>query len=171
MSLMLQRKVCLLGQFAVGKTSLVRRFVEGRFDDRYLGTIGVKISRRRMVVGEQEVQLLLWDLAGGEDYSRMAASYLRGAAGALIVCDRTRPDTMDALAAYTEQLQAVSPKAVTVYAGNKSDLGDEIQVSEADVAAMAATLPGPFVLTSALTGIGVEHAFELLVDRLLRSPS
>ena len=83
----LSMKVCLLGDFAVGKTSLVSRFVHNAFSDKYLSTIGVKVSRKTVaVVGADEVvelTIMLWDLAGNEEFNQMRASYLRGAAGAL----------------------------------------------------------------------------------------
>ena len=63
-----QKKVCMLGDFAVGKTSTVQRFVEGIFDDRYLSTIGVKINRKQLTVDDYVATLLIWDLAGGDDF-------------------------------------------------------------------------------------------------------
>lgn len=97
----LSKKVCLLGDFAVGKTSLVRRFVHDYFDDQYLSTIGVKVSRKTINIaqGEQIVELtmMLWDLAGSEEFTHLRASYLRGAAGVLLVGDLTRPLTFDTL--------------------------------------------------------------------------
>ena len=88
----IQKKICLLGEFAVGKTSLIRRYVEDKFSDKYLSSIGVKVSRKNVELGDDTVKLLIWDLAGGEDYTQ--SSYLMGAAGALLVCDVTRADTL-----------------------------------------------------------------------------
>ncbi len=88
----LSAKICLLGDYAVGKTSLVRRFVYNMFEDKYLSTIGVKVSRKVVAVprGDDVVELvlMLWDLAGSEEFDSVRASYLRGAAGALVVCRR-----------------------------------------------------------------------------------
>ncbi len=95
----IQKKVCLLGDFAVGKTSLVRRFVEGRFDDKYLSTIGVKISRKTLARPYGALHLIVWDLAGGEEFGA-ESSYLRGAAGALIVGDLTRRETLESFERY-----------------------------------------------------------------------
>lgn len=98
------KKVCLLGDFGVGKTSLVRRFVHGLFDDRYLSTVGVKVSRKMVMVPQLadlvEMTMMLWDLAGSEEFDHMRASYLRGAVGAILVCDVARPATVDNLGAY-----------------------------------------------------------------------
>jgi small GTP-binding protein len=162
----MQKKVCLLGDFAVGKTSLVRRFVEGRFDDRYLSTIGVKISRKSVARRYGALNLLIWDLAGGEDFDEVSTSYLRGAAGALIVCDLTRRETLPALERLTARLRAVTPDAAIVYLGNKVDLVDERAIADAEAQAVCAGLGGPCLLTSARTGENVEDAFLLLANRL-----
>ena len=163
----IQKKVCLLGDFAVGKTSLVSRFVEGRFDDKYLSTIGVKISRKVVQRGDSErVNLLLWDLAGGDDFSKSGASYLRGAAGALIVCDLTRAETLRAVSYYSQQIGTISETAALVIVGNKVDLTTECEISDYDMAALAADLNAPYLLVSAKTGQCVEEAFQLLTDRM-----
>jgi small GTP-binding protein len=156
----IQKKICLLGDFAVGKTSLIRRFVEGRFDDKYLSTIGVKISRKTIEHKNNTLNLLVWDLAGGEDFSKMGATYLRGAVGALIVCDLTRPDTLAAWVFYAKQMRAINPNALLVFAANKADLKDERRIEEADLIASSEALGGSYLLTSAKTGDGVEDAFN-----------
>ncbi|MBL8045158.1 MAG: GTP-binding protein [Anaerolineales bacterium] len=165
MSTTLQKKICLLGDFAVGKTSLVRRFVDGRFDDRYLSTIGVKISRRTLTRAYGTLNLLVWDLAGGENYEP-SSSYLAGVVGALVVCDLTRRVTLAALQRYTSQLRAANPKTVCVYLGNKADL-PERQIPEKDLHTLCANfLGGPYLLTSARTGENVEAAFTLLAEHI-----
>lgn len=162
----IQKKVCLLGDFAVGKTSLVRRFVEGRFDDKYLSTIGVKISRKPLKREDHVLNMLIWDLAGGDDYSKMGNHYLRGAVGALIVCDLTRPSTLDALKFYTKQLRDVNKNAAIVFIGNKIDLEDARQISDEQIESIAAEQQVPFLLTSAKTGIAVAESFDLLATQL-----
>ena len=94
-----QKKVCLLGDFAVGKTSLIRRYVEDRFDDKYLSTIGVKISRKIVQRPDYALTLLIWDLAGGDDINQLSRRYLLGAVGAILVCDLTRAISTTASAA------------------------------------------------------------------------
>src|SRR5262249_40683115 len=93
------KKICLLGEFAVGKTSLVRRFVYNLFDDRYISTIGVRVSRKTVAVPVEtqvaELTMMVWDLAGSEEFNRVSMSYLRGAAGAVLVYDLTRAHTFD----------------------------------------------------------------------------
>ncbi len=166
------KKVCLLGDFAVGKTSLLRRFVYNRFDDRYMSTIGVKVSRKTLVLpgadgGPVELVLLLWDLAGGDRFVNLLDSYLRGSAGAILVCDLTRPHTLDALENYVHDLRAVSPEAVCVLAANKQDLVSDGAVPRARIQAFAQRHGIPYTLTSAKTGANVGVLFRLLGEQLL----
>lgn len=155
----IQKKVCLLGDFAVGKTSLIRRFVEDRFDDKYLSTIGVKISRKPLTREDHLLNLLIWDLAGGDDFGKVSASYLRGASGALLVCDLTRAETLGKVADYARLLREMDETAVLVLVGNKADLVAEQQIGENALAQLAQDFAAPFLLTSALTGSNVEAAF------------
>lgn len=168
----ISKKVCLLGDFAVGKTSLVRRFVYDRFDDSYMSTIGVKVSRKTITLsapsGELvELAILLWDLAGGEQFVDLRTSYLRGSAGAILVCDLTRPQTLEALEEYIQDLETIRPNAVYVLAANKVDLISDPH----DFTPMLETFSRrhniPYVLTSAKTGVGVATVFELLGHQLL----
>lgn len=159
-----QKKVCLLGDFAVGKTSLVRRFVEGRFEDKYLSTIGVKVSRKTLERETSRLNLLIWDLVGGNEFSRSETGYLLGTAGALIVCDLTRFDTLKALKRYTKQVRAVNPHVAIVFLGNKVDLSEEQVIDEATLTAVTLELNAPFLLTSAKTNENVEAAFIQLAD-------
>jgi small GTP-binding protein len=164
------KKVCLLGDFAVGKTSLVRRLVYDRFDDKYISTIGVKVSRKTVAVarsgGVVELAMMLWDLAGSEEFSRVRASYLRGAAGAVLVCDLTRPETLDSLRSYVDDLTVVSPGAQLILAANKYDLDAQRQLEQAEIETVAASIGAPHYLTSAKTGDAVEALFRHL-GRLL----
>jgi len=169
----ISKKVCLLGEFAVGKTSLVRRFVYDVFDDKYISTIGVKVSRKTVVVPHEDdlidLNMMLWDLAGSQAYSRVRASYYRGAAGAVLVCDLTRAETLAGLLPYAQDLAQVCPKARFVVAGNKNDLVGERQIMLEDLGGAAAEIERttgcgsvPCTLTSALTGQEVEMLFRRL---------
>lgn len=162
----IQKKVCLLGDFAVGKTSLVRRFIEDRFDDRYLSTIGVKISRKTISRPTHNLNLLLWDLAGSEEYSDTQSGYLRGAAGALLVCDLTREATLPSLARYATQLRQLTPTAQLVVLANKADLTSERRIELATLQDITNQLDTQYFLTSAKTGDNVEEAFNYLADLL-----
>jgi len=174
----ISKKVCLLGDFAVGKTSLVRRFIYNLFDDRYLSTIGVKVSRKTLNVsrGEEmlEVNLMLWDLAGGDGFNQARKSYLRGADGALLVCDLTRPQTLSSLQGYASVLLQMNPEARFAVAGNKRDLVDQPTpggqcLTAEQVAAAAGALDAPWSLTSARTGDEVETLFRHFVSVLVEA--
>ncbi len=162
----LSAKICLLGDYAVGKTSLVRRFVYNLFEDKYLSTIGVKVSRKVVAVPRDddvvELVLMLWDLAGSEEFDSVRATYLRGAAGALVVCDVTQRATLAGLSGYVAQIRAVNPRAAILVAANKQDLADQRAVTEEEAADVAAGLSAGYFPTSAKTGAGVEEAFRQL---------
>ncbi|MDJ0752458.1 MAG: Rab family GTPase [Ardenticatenaceae bacterium] len=166
-----QRKICLLGDFSVGKTSLVRQFVEGRFDDRYLSTIGVKISRRQISRPDYLLNLLIWDLAGGDDYDDVTSGYLRGAAGILMVCDLTRPLTLHTLRKYRKQLDEIKLDPVVVIAANKVDLVAERAVDDSLLEELSQQINAPYLLSSAKTGEGVAAAFDQIAGLLEKKKS
>jgi len=169
----IQKKICMLGPFAVGKTSLVRRFIEGRFDDKYLSTIGVKISRKPVSLEICTVNLILWDLAGSEEYNGLQANYLQGAAGGIVVCDLTRPETLNGWEYYTRRLRQINPAARLVLVANKADLVEARALSEDDLRRAAAALSDStadapsYLLTSAKSGENVQVVFHLLAERLI----
>ena len=173
----LSKKVCLLGDIAVGKTSLVRRFVYDLFDEKYTSTIGVKVCRKTVAVWRDdeivELTLMLWDVAGSDEFDRVRASYLRGSAGAVLVCDLTRSDTLDGVHRYAHELQAVNPRACLIVAANKLDLVEppsasgKLVLDPEQVQAGAAELDAPCYLTSAKTAHEVESMFRHLGQRLV----
>lgn len=163
----LQKKICMLGAFAVGKTSLVRRYVDSIFSDRYLTTVGVKIDKRMATVGGTEVSLILWDIAGEDDISQLRTSYVRGAAGYLLVADGTRPGTLDVAQSIQQRVEAEVGKLPFIVLLNKRDLESLWSVPAEQVAGLARA--GWIVqLTSARTGEGVEEAFQTLAERVVR---
>jgi small GTP-binding protein len=170
MSRTISKKVCLLGNFAVGKTSLMRRFVYDLFSDKYISTIGVKVSRKTVAipVAEDIVELtmMLWDLGGSEEFNQVRASYLRGAAGAVLVCDLTRPGTLDGIQTCADELLSTNPRARFILAANKCDLTDQQRLTREQIEAAAANVNAPYYLTSAKTGDEVETLFRHL-GRLL----
>ncbi|MCP4427120.1 MAG: GTP-binding protein [Chloroflexi bacterium] len=161
-----QKKICLLGDFSVGKTSLIRRFVEERFDEKYLSTIGVHMSRKRLERDDHFLDFFIWDLAGGENFDVIGINYLRGAAGAIIVCDLTRKETLIALSLYAERLHAINPKAALVFLGNKLDLVADRTIFDADLYYELIKWENHYLLTSAKTGENVNLAFERLADKI-----
>lgn len=155
----------MLGAFAVGKTSLVQRYVAGIFSDKYLTTVGVKIDTKVIEVRGQRTTLVLWDMLGDSDYTNVPLHHLRGAAGYLLVADAIRPDSFDAVVS----LQKLSADYVGdipfVLAVNKVDLLD----SNDDVTARVAA-GWTVQKTSAKTGEGVEDLFQLLGQKMMPSP-
>lgn len=120
------KKICLLGDFNVGKTSLVRRFVEDKFSDRYLSTVGVKVSRKSVNVKTDtelhQVDLLVWDLEGNTKFKSITPSYLKGASGSIIVADLTRSSTFKNLNQHIKLFLEVNPQGAIIIALNKADL-------------------------------------------------
>jgi len=163
---MLQKKICMLGSFAVGKTSLVRRFVESIYSDVYQTTVGVKIDKKNVKVGEKEVSLVLWDLYGDDDYQKMRWTYLRGASGYLLVADGTRKATLEKAFQLEQKVREKVGVIPFVFVINKSDLLRDWDLDSAIESQMAAQ--GWSVLrSSAKTGEGVEESFSLLAQKVL----
>ncbi|MGQ0647093.1 MAG: Rab family GTPase [Gemmatimonadaceae bacterium] len=163
----IQRKICMLGATAVGKTSLVRRFVESMFSEKYQATIGVKIDRRLVDIDGAQVSLLLWDLQGEDDLQKVRTSYLRGAAGLIFVADGTRPETVDT--ARTIQQSAIDTigEVPSILLLNKADLSSAWAVDDATVAERGPARV-PVMRTSARSGERVDEAFAHLV-RVMRT--
>ncbi|MEO7965248.1 MAG: Rab family GTPase [Gemmatimonadaceae bacterium] len=162
-----QRKVCMLGATSVGKTSLVRRFVESIFSEKYQATIGVKIDRKLVELDGTQVSLLLWDLQGEDEFQRVRLSYLRGASGLIYVADGTRPETLAttrAIRASAEETVGAVPSLILL---NKTDLAESWGVDDSVIEANAPT-GIPVVRTSAKTGANVEDAFSSLVQRMVQ---
>ena len=165
---MIQKKICMLGTFAVGKTSLVRRFVESIYSDTYLTTVGVKIDKKVVAANAQEVMLLLWDIQGEESAADLRKSYLRGTAGYLLVADGTRNDTLYTALSIQSKTQETVGAVPFLLLLNKADLTEQWAISERETDAL--TQKGWQVLrTSAKTGAGVEEAFLMLAQRLLEA--
>ncbi len=164
---MIQKKICMVGVFGTGKTSLVQQFIYSKFSEKYHSTVGVKIDRKQVSVAGTDVNLLLWDLAGQDKFQSVQGSYLRGSAGVFFVVDGTRRETLDELGG----LQALARDNVgavpSVIAINKADLEDQWQLGPGDFDALFG--PGRHVLkTSAKTGVGVEEAFLWLAGQSLK---
>lgn len=164
---MIQKKICMLGSFGVGKTSLVARFVSGIFSPKYLSTVGVKIDKREMKIGGQEVLLMLWDLAGEDSRSQVQTSYLRGAAGYFLIVDGTWSESLvTAKSIHKRALEAVGEVPFMLIV-NKSDLWDKWQITSPDLEKLEAE-GWKIQLTSAKTGVGVEEMFTRLTEEILR---
>jgi small GTP-binding protein len=168
MNTIVQKKVCLLGDFGVGKTSLVRRFVEDRFDDKYLTTIGVKISRKTITRSYGSMSMLIWDLAGSTGFDSFTnPSYMQGTAGAIIVCDITRRETLTIMAEYARQARIINPRIHLIFVCNKTDLVDGRIIADEDIREVSSTFgDGTYFLSSAKTGENVEDVFFTLAEKI-----
>lgn len=166
----IQRKICLLGDFAVGKTSLIRRFVYNKFAVDYQATIGVQVSRKEVMLESpkaRKVGLVLWDLAGGETFSQMEEAYYRGGAGALLVADSMRPETFGMMNTYATTFTQINPGAALVIVFNKVDLMPDVVEIERRAEDMRARWGAPYFFTSALTGAQVERTFHKLAELVI----
>jgi small GTP-binding protein len=162
-----QKKVCMLGAFSVGKTSLVKRFVQSIFSETYLTTVGVKIDKKNVELSDRIVTLILWDLAGEDDIASLRMSYLRGSAGYVLVADGTRPSTLEIALSLRRRVEADFGALPFVLLVNKSDLREQWAISDEDVEGLRGN--GWWVQsTSARTGEGVEDAFRALAERVAR---
>jgi len=163
-------KVCLLGDGAVGKTSLIRKFVFDEFDDGYLATIGTKITKKPMtlVSGEEafNLTLMISDIVGQVEFERIHKQYYRGSKAGIFVCDLTRTETLRSVDWWLESFRQVTGNVPIVLLGNKSDLKERRAVSDSDLAKYASRFGCSHYITSAKTGINVEKAF-LEVGRAL----
>ena len=167
----LVKKVCILGDPAVGKTSLVGRFVLQQFGEEYLSTIGARVCEKTVEIelggARSTVELVIWDIAGQNQFTSVTPSFYRGAEGALIVCDPSRRETFRNLFRWDHQFRenAAAPNVVLLF--NKSDISDLWEVTKEEAEAQAGELGYPFNLTSAKTGQNVEESFILLARRML----
>jgi small GTP-binding protein len=158
---MLQKKVCMLGGTGVGKTSLVSQFVNSIFSDKYLTTVGVKIDKKTVPIGSDEINLMLWDIYGEDEFQSVRDSYLRGASGYLLVADGTRHATLDTATNLQQQAESVVGRVPFQLLLNKSDLDTQWEVDERALWKLA-DRGWLVVKTSAKTGVGVDDAFAKL---------
>jgi len=172
--IILKFKICLLGDGAVGKTSLIRRFVEDAFRDDYLLTIGTKTSKKRVIIKKPEFQkdlnitLIIWDIMGQISFRKLLhPTYLKGARGAILVCDLTRKETLEHLDDWIDSLYVEGKVVPSVFVGNKCDLVDNHAFGKAELESVASAYDSPFYITSAKTGEFVEEAFRNLSMRII----
>ena len=172
----LMKKISLLGDPAVGKTSLIQRFVYEAFDDRYLSTIGAKVTKKAMSFSKADhptlphdtnLTFLIWDIAGQKAFKSVHQTYYHGSEGALIVCDLTRKETLDNLLEWISELYKVVGNAPALLLVNKYDLSDQASFGEAEINAVASQINAPFFFTSARSGHNVEEAFQTLGEYIL----
>jgi small GTP-binding protein len=178
MSLPISKKICLLGDFAVGKTSLIRQFVDRQFSDQYLSTVGVKISRKMISLGGEKnpqkptgLQLLIWDIEGSTQFKSIALNYLQGARGAVIVADVSRLETLEQLPHHMQNYVSINPQGRVIIALNKSDLVDEATLKKLTekFSVLQCDQLVAIYTTSAKTGHNVDLLFQELADRIMQT--
>ncbi|HEY1770499.1 MAG TPA: Rab family GTPase [Chthoniobacterales bacterium] len=164
---MIQKKVCMIGASGVGKTSLVAKLVHSIFSEKYLTTVGVKIDKKTVAIDGAEVVLMIWDLAGDDDYQRLQTSYLRGTSGYLLVADGTRAITLDQVLEIQTRVAAAVGDVPFLLALNKADLANEWEIDDARLTSLNERGWKSF-RTSAKEGAGVEEAFSELARRMIQ---
>jgi small GTP-binding protein len=162
----IQKKICLIGGFGVGKTSLVSRFVHSMFSDKYLTTVGVKIEKKSLTVDAQDVDLVIWDLYGEDEFQTLRLSYLRGASGYLLVVDGTRRKTLETAMSLQERAERTLGRVPFILAVNKADLANDWDIDD-NMLAQLARSGWQVIKTSAKTGADVEQAFATLARAML----
>lgn len=164
----LTKKVCIIGDFAVGKTSSVARYVNNVFSEKYLTTVGVKVDTKEMAVGEREapLKLIIWDIAGTDRFSAVEFSYLRGSSGFILVADGTRLHTLNVAKKLLAEARNRYGDLPFVLLLNKADLEADWEIDEDTIAGLEQEGFMPFV-TSAKTGANVEQAFQRLAELIV----
>jgi len=165
---MVQKKICMLGSFAVGKTSLVARFVRSIYSDVYQTTVGVKIDKKTVDVDGQTVLMMLWDLHGEDEFQKIRTTYLRGSSGFLLVGDGTRKATLEKALALRDLAVEAAGDVPFVLVLNKRDLVEEWEIDTARVEALRRE-GWTVIESSAKTGEGVEDAFRALAIQMLEA--
>lgn len=163
-------KVVMLGDFAVGKTSLVRRFVYDEFSDSYLTTVGVKVTKKDIYFEDAEASLLLWDIAGSDRFTSITSEYLRGASGGIIVADITRASSVANIRSHIDMILSINPAAGITVALNKRDLVDKsderLLYLESDEFRESLSGSPRVHLTSAKSGENVENLFISVAESI-----
>ena len=158
-----KKKVCLIGDPAVGKTSLIRKYVTDIFDDKYIGTLGTKVTKKRVIIEKPDINydltLAIWDILGQKEFQRIQNMAYRGAKGVFLVCDLTRKDTLDGLREWREAITQVAEDIPSIILANKCDL-DTKEFGENEIKSIASQMNNaPYLITSAKTGDNVNQAF------------
>jgi small GTP-binding protein len=168
-----RRKICLIGDAAVGKTSLIRKYVEDRFDDKYIVTLGTKVTVKEVSVKRNAddkavcVTLMIWDILGQREFKRLQTSYYRGANGGLIVADITRKETLKNTHDWILSLFNNVGKVPLILLLNKSDRKNQTTITSKEIEDVISKWNIPYMYTSAKTGENVEKAFKKIGEMLL----
>ncbi|MGB5366040.1 MAG: Rab family GTPase [Polyangiales bacterium] len=164
----LRRKVCLLGASGVGKSSLVRRFVEGSFDQAHNPSIAMSIFSGTVELGDVALEMMLWDPAGAEPGGQYNRSFISGASGLIFVVDATRPQTLDTLLEAQAKERGFIGSRPAILVANKADLTGDFALSKAQIDA-AGKLDWRLIQASAKTGDNVGKVFTTLAELMLEA--
>lgn len=163
---MIKKKICMLGSFAVGKTSLVKQFVHGIFSEKYHTTIGVKIDQKTVSIDDKEVLLMLWDIHGQDDFQEVKPSYLLGASGVFLVVDGTRRDTLDVAYSLHQLVRETLDDVPFILLLNKADIEDQWELEQEELDRLNKK-NWTVMFTSAKTGRCVQEAFLAITRQIL----
>jgi small GTP-binding protein len=162
-------KVSVIGEYAVGKTSLIKRYMTNTFDEGYKATLGAAISTFDTTVDGNEVSLQVWDLAGQNPFRKVRHQYLFGSDFAVAVFDLTRRESLDALAEWVADVRSADPEAICILVGNKSDLVEEREVRQGDARTVAKQLKTTeYMETSAKDGTNIGELFQAIAKALVQ---
>jgi hypothetical protein len=164
---MQKKKICMLGSYGVGKTSLVGRFVSSQYSDSYHSNVGVKVDKKLVTVDGEEVTLMLWDLAGEEDGAPIKLNQVRDTSGYLLVADGTRSRTLEVARSIQERAENEIGRRPFLLLVNKADLRDSWEIQESAWQELA-DAGWTILKTSAKSGAHVEEAFLTLTSRMLK---
>ncbi len=156
----------MLGTFAVGKTSLVRRYVKGIFSDKYLTTMGAKVDKKTVEIDGENIDLLLWDLNGEDRFQELSMDYVQGASGYLLVIDSTRRSSLEAGHHLQQKVVNAIGEVPFIVVFNKSDLDNPWENQEREIKLLE-DKGWTVMYTSAKTGTGVEDVFETITKKIL----
>jgi len=157
------KKVVLVGHFGVGKSSLVRRFVQNTFSDSYIVTIGVHILKKEIRINELDLTLIIWDIEGKDDIKKVRSSYLLGTSGFIYVIDPTRPQTYESFNDEMDFIKTNFPTAQVVSVANKIDL---IEIDEFKAVLQEQAIAVDY-FASAKMGLEVENLFQTIGMKMI----
>ncbi|MBH8551672.1 GTP-binding protein [Nostocaceae cyanobacterium CENA357] len=163
---MIQKKICMVGAFATGKTSLVARFVHSIFSERYYTTVGVKIDKKVVSIQENKLNFILWDLYGEDEFQKVRMSYLRGSSGYLLVVDGTRHSTLEKAFNLQIRVEDAIGQVPFILVLNKWDMTEEWEIENSEIDAVIQK-GWSVIKTSAKNGLGVEEVFQTLAEKVL----
>ena len=163
-------KVMLLGDSSVGKSSLMKRYVDGGFDPRYRASIGVEFMFKNMNIDGNDVRVQIWDTAGQERFMSLGSAHFRGSDACILVYDITSTESFSHLNSWMEEFTNQTGKKNFVLMGNKSDLEDKRAVTSRTAQTWCQKNGEDFQYfeTSAKESVGVEDAFKHIVEKALK---